>query len=184
MSLNNIFMSMIFVGLFNMKFTSITNKLKSNKLIYILQALDETKWSISRYVTVFCTTLFLLIQSQPLIAAIDVHEFDSEEKSDRFQGLVQELRCPKCQNQNLADSNSQISIDLRDQVARLVSEGESDAAVKEYMVERYGEFVLYKPPVEDSTLALWWGPGVMFGVAFLVFGLVIYKRANVVDDNE
>ena len=128
--------------------------------------------------------LYVCLWGNQLHAAIDVHEFDSEYKNDQFQVLVQELRCPKCQNQNLADSNSQISIDLRDQVARLVSEGRSDKEIKAYMVERYGEFVLYRPPVENSTLALWLGPAVMFGIALLVFGFVVRGRASVSDDED
>jgi len=140
------------------------------------------KLKLVRFISI--VSLCLCFWGNPLHAAIDVHEFDSEDKNDQFQVLVQELRCPKCQNQNLADSNSQISIDLRDQVARLVSEGRSDKEIKAYMVDRYGEFVLYRPPVENSTLALWLGPAVMFGIALLIFGLVVRGRASVSDDED
>lgn len=114
------------------------------------------------------------------IAAIDVHEFDSEGQRLLFHSLTEELRCPKCQNQNLADSNSQISIDLRNQVAVLIEEGKSEDEVKSYMVQRYGEFVLYKPPVENSTLALWFGPFVMLLLGVGIFGGVIYRRTRIV----
>ena len=118
------------------------------------------------------------------MAAIDVHEFDSEGQRLLFHSLTEELRCPKCQNQNLADSNSQISIDLRNQVAILIEDGKSEDEVKSYMVQRYGEFVLYKPPVENSTLALWLGPFVMLLLGVGIFGGVIYRRTRIVNDED
>lgn len=118
------------------------------------------------------------------MAAIDAHEFDSEDQRLLFHSLTEELRCPKCQNQNLADSNSQISIDLRNQVAILIEDGKSEDEVKSYMVQRYGEFVLYKPPVENSTLALWFGPFVMLLLGVGIFGGVIYRRTRIVNDED
>ncbi|SMF40957.1 cytochrome c-type biogenesis protein CcmH [Alteromonadaceae bacterium Bs31] len=108
--------------------------------------------------------------------AIDVFDFDNELERGRYLKLVAELRCPKCQNQNLADSNSQIAIDLRAEVARMVQEGLDDPDVKEYMVNRYGDFVLYNPPVQNNTLVLWWAPVLMGLIGLLVFGAIIYQR--------
>lgn len=114
-----------------------------------------------------------------VIAAISVHEFEEEGDRLRFHSLIEELRCPKCQNQNLSDSNSQISIDLRDQVARLITEGKTEADIKSYMVQRYGEFVLYKPPVENNTILLWLAPLIMLVIGLSIFGWVIFQRTKI-----
>ena len=104
----------------------------------------------------------LLLLSMSLSAAIDTYEFDNNTQRKRFQQLSQELRCPKCQNQNLAGSNSAIASDLRDKLYQMVRAGQSTAQIKTYMVERYGEFVLYKPSMNSMTYALWYGPFVLF----------------------
>ena len=118
----------------------------------------------------------VLVAQASLANSIDAHDFESEQQRDRYLKLVQELRCPMCQNQNILDSNSQISIDLRNQVAKLVKQNQSDEQVKEYMVNRYSEFVLYDPPLDINTLLLWYGPFVMFGLGVLVFFLSVAKR--------
>lgn len=107
---------------------------------------------------------------------VSLHEFDNEVDRARYRLLVQELRCPKCQNQNLLDSNSEIAVDLRNQVARLVKEGRSDAEIKEYMVNRYGDFVLYRPPVQSNTLVLWWAPVIMLAAGALIFITIVVRR--------
>ena len=84
----------------------------------------------------------------------------------RLQGLSEELRCLVCQNQTLADSDADLAVDLRRQVESLVAEGRSDQQIKDYLVERYGDFVLYRPPVQRNTLALWIGPFALLGVGF------------------
>lgn len=119
---------------------------------------------------------FLFLLACRVSAAIDVYEFGSDDDRHQFQGLINELRCPKCQNQNLTDSNSAIAIDLREQVARLVKEGKSDKEVKTYMVDRYGDFVLYKPPVQSNTIVLWVAPAVLGGIAAIVFLLILISR--------
>lgn len=111
--------------------------------------------------------------------ALDVYEFDSESQRQRYQQLTFELRCPKCQNQNLADSNSQISIDLRAEVVRLLKEGKTDSEIKQYMVDRYGDFVLYRPPVKGNTLVLWWGPIIIALFAIIAFIMILIKRSKV-----
>ena len=88
----------------------------------------------------------------------------------RFHALSAELRCVQCQNQSLADSNAQIAHDLRREVLALMQEGRSDAEIKQFLVDRYGEFVLYRPRMQGSTLLLWLLPGVLLlaGAALLV----------------
>ena len=109
--------------------------------------------------------LALLIFSLAAIAAVDVYQFDTEFQRQRYLQLSEELRCPKCQNQNLAGSDSQIAGDLRRELHRLLLEGQTDREIKDYMVARYGDFVLYKPPVQGSTLILWGLP-----IALLLIG--------------
>ena len=129
---------------------------------------------------IFSFLLFLSFQAYG--TAIDVHEFGSDEDRGRYRVLIDELRCPKCQNQNLSDSNSQIAIDLRDEVARMVQEGQTDDQIIDFMVTRYGDFVLYRPPVQSNTMVLWVGPSVMFGLGLLVFGIIIFRRSKAADD--
>lgn len=85
-------------------------------------------------------------------------QFRDNAEEQRFHDLVAELRCVMCQNQSLADSNAQIAVDLRHEVLALMREGRSDAEVRDFLVARYGEFVLYRPRVSSTTWLLWFGP--------------------------
>ncbi|MFC5707556.1 cytochrome c-type biogenesis protein [Aeromonas eucrenophila] len=91
-------------------------------------------------------------------AAIDVYTFDSDAQEQTFRELTKELRCPKCQNQDIADSNAGLAKDLRDKTYQMVREGKDKQQVVDYMVARYGNFILYDPPMMASTLILWLGP--------------------------
>ncbi|MBV7436695.1 cytochrome c-type biogenesis protein CcmH [Aeromonas encheleia] len=91
-------------------------------------------------------------------AAIDVYSFDSDAQEQTFRELTKELRCPKCQNQDIADSNAGLAKDLRDKTYQMVREGRDKQEVVDYMVARYGNFILYDPPMMASTLILWLGP--------------------------
>ena len=112
-----------------------------------------------------------LLLANMAIASTAVVEFSDESLRIRYQQLVQELRCPKCQNQNLADSNSPISEDLRAQVHRLLEQGMTDREIKDYLKSRYSEFILYRPEVNQNTWLLWAAP-----VLFLLFGLWVLYR--------
>ncbi|MEH6466107.1 MAG: cytochrome c-type biogenesis protein [Porticoccus sp.] len=112
--------------------------------------------------------LQLLVISSSVLSVVEVKEFSSEQMRERFHVLVTELRCPKCQNQNLADSNSPISADLRDEIFRMLEEGKSDGEIIDFLVTRYGEFVMYRPPIKKTTMMLWFMPGVL-----LLAGIVI-----------
>ncbi len=87
-------------------------------------------------------------------AAIDVYTFDSDAQEQTFRELTKELRCPKCQNQDIADSNAGLAKDLRDRTYQMVREGKEKQEVVDYMVARYGNFILYDPPLMASTLIL------------------------------
>jgi cytochrome c-type biogenesis protein CcmH len=92
----------------------------------------------------------------------------------RLMRLASELRCLVCQNQSLADSQADLAVDLRNQVRQQIEEGKSDAQIRAWMTERYGDFVLYRPPVKPTTMLLWVGPFVLLAAAFA--GLVLYLR--------
>lgn len=100
-------------------------------------------------------------------------QFSDTAEEQRFHNLVAELRCVMCQNQSLADSNAQIAIDLRREVLDLMREGRSDADVRDFLVARYGEFVLYRPRVSGTTWLLWFGPLLfVLGGGFVVWRLL------------
>ena len=117
---------------------------------------------------VLCIVSFLsLAQEAPPAAEDPILE-------KRVQRLSEELRCLVCQNQSLADSNADLAVDLRNQVRELMQQGQTDAQIREFMVARYGDFVLYNPPVKSATLLLWLGPFVLLAVAGVA--LVTYLR--------
>lgn len=116
--------------------------------------------------------LLLILLPAMTLAAIDVYQFDSAEHEQRFRGLIEQLRCPKCQNQSISDSDADIAQDMRAQVATMIRDGRSDDEIVDYFTERYGDFVNYKPPVNAQTLILWAGPVVVF---VLGFGLVLVQ---------
>lgn len=91
-------------------------------------------------------------------ASIDVYDFNSPQQEAQYRGLIEELRCPKCQNQNLAGSDAPIAQDLKQRTYDMVQEGRSDGEIRSYMQERYGDFITYKPPVRPSTWILWFFP--------------------------
>ena len=110
--------------------------------------------------------------SSPVFATIDVYQFNSEQDRLRFQTLTTELRCPKCQNQNLADSNAPIAQDLRTKIHSMLTEKRSDQEIIDYMIARYGDFVLYQPRMDTKTYILWFGPAALLiigvGVVFWI----------------
>ncbi|GAB2492992.1 cytochrome c-type biogenesis protein [Arenimonas alkanexedens] len=122
--------------------------------------------------------LFLALMLASLAAAAMAPiEFRDATEEARFRALSAELRCVMCQNQSLADSNAQIAEDLRRQVLDLMREGKTDDEIKDYLVARYSDFVLYNPPVKPTTWLLWFGPGLILlgGAAVLV--VVVRRRA-------
>lgn len=120
--------------------------------------------------------LSMLLVFPMLAAAIDVYEFESPEKQQRFESLSAELRCPKCQNQNIGASNAPIAEDMRDQVYQRIQAGESDQQIIGAMVERFGEFVHYRPPLTRATFLLWFGPALLAIVGIVVIFLIIRRN--------
>ena len=99
-------------------------------------------------------------------AAVNAVEFDTPQQSERYKKLIDELRCLVCQNQNLADSDADLAVDLKNIVQQKIIAGETDDQILDFMTQRYGDFVLYRPPFKANTLLLWLGP-----TAFLIIGL-------------
>lgn len=114
--------------------------------------------------------LCLIFIATSALAAIEAYEFDSPEMEANFIKLTNELRCLVCQNQSLADSNAELAKDLRRQTYEMLMQGKTPDQVAQYMVDRYGDFILYRPRLKTSTLLLWLGP---FVLLLLVLGLVI-----------
>lgn len=111
-------------------------------------------------------------------SAIAPYDFDSEVQRTRFKALAEELRCTVCQNQSLADSDAPLAQDLRDEVFRMLQDGRSDQEIRNFMVERYGNYVLYRPPVAGHTLLLWGGPIVLLLIGLVAAVIVIRKRRS------
>lgn len=109
-------------------------------------------------------------------ASIDVYNFDSEQKRLDFIELTKELRCPKCQNQDIADSNAPIAADMRKEVHRLLDEGQDKASIIQYMVDRFGDFVTYKPKMSAETYLLWYGPWLLIVLGILVILVLVRKN--------
>ncbi|RNF83146.1 cytochrome c-type biogenesis protein [Montanilutibacter psychrotolerans] len=104
--------------------------------------------------------------------------FNDDAEEARFHALVAELRCVMCQNQSLADSNAQIAVDLRREVLGLMRDGKSDRQIKEFLVARYGEFVLYRPQLEADTWLLWFGPAALLLAGGVVIAVVVRRRSR------
>ena len=110
--------------------------------------------------------------------AIDPLPFKDHAEETRFQHLTRELRCLVCQNENLADSNADLARDLRHQVFDLMRQGKNDAQIKQYLVDRYSDFVLYDPPVQGSTLLLWFGPLAILLAGAAVVAVTVRRRSR------
>ena len=122
--------------------------------------------------------IVLALASQSVRADIDVYEFSNEDKRENYLALIRELRCPKCQNQDIADSNAPIAQDMRREVHRMVEEGRTHNEVVTFMIERFGDFVTYKPKMGRSTYLLWFGPVVLIVIGlFVVLAMAQRKRS-------
>ncbi|EGR3253501.1 cytochrome c-type biogenesis protein [Vibrio parahaemolyticus] len=118
-------------------------------------------------------------------AAIEVYEFDNLEQEQQFKELGYTLRCPKCQNNTISDSNAELAQDLRHKVYEMTKEGKSKEEIVDYMIARYGNFVTYNPPFTMSTAILWLGP---LAVVLGGFGLIVLRsrksKAKVTANND
>ncbi len=136
-----------------------------NKLIY------------TYLVSMVLLPFLLLAPTVAMSVPFATYEFDSPEQERTFHIINEELRCVVCQNQSIAESNAALAEDLRHQVYRMLKQGYSKSEITDFMVQRYGDFVLYRPPFEPRTWLLWFGPGIAF-VLFLLFAVRLMKRQN------
>lgn len=127
--------------------------------------------------------LWLLAGTGVAHAAIDVYNFHTTQQQQRFHKLTEQLRCPKCQDESIASSNAEIASDMRHQVATMILQGKSDKQIMQYFIDRYGDFVTYKPPFNAHTAILWLGPGLMLAGG-LGLVLVLIRRASRRADDE
>ena len=118
--------------------------------------------------------LFLLVLALPFTVqanSIEVYTFDNKEQEKQYHSLIEDLRCLVCQNQNIAESNAELAKDMRRKTYEMIKQGQSEQEISEYMVTRYGDFVLYRPPFNPMTWLLWFGPVLVF-----VFGVIYVVR--------
>jgi cytochrome c-type biogenesis protein CcmH len=123
-------------------------------------------------------TLLLVVGAGAYAAGVEVREFASPEQEARYKHLIAELRCTVCQNQNIAESNAELATDLRRKTYELIKQGQSDQQILDYMVERYGNFVLYRPPLTAGTLLLWVGPFLVAAFGGFLLLRVLQKRRS------
>lgn len=128
--------------------------------------------------------VFLLIVSATSLAIDTEEPFDDPSLQARYDQLIEEFRCLVCQNQAIADSNATLAADLRREIHRMLSEGMSDAEITKFLVERYGDFVLYRPPVKPSTWLLWAAPLLFIGIGALTAFLILRRRALLVTEGD
>jgi cytochrome c-type biogenesis protein CcmH len=128
--------------------------------------------------------LFILSLAGPAGAAITAYEFDDPTDEERFRRLTDEFRCLVCQNQSIADSNAGLARDLKRETHRMIREGKTDREIIDFMVERYGEFVLYRPPVKPGTIALWAGPPLLLAGGAAALVIFIRRRGRASDATE
>lgn len=120
------------------------------------------------------------------IARVEVHDFDNAAQEARYNKLIDELRCLVCQNQNLADSNAELAVDMRRKTYEMVRQGKSEREIVDFMVQRYGEFVRYRPPLNSNTLLLWTGPFIilLIGVTLLIRTIRRRRAAQTIEVDE
>lgn len=133
------------------------------------------------------TTLCLLavMWGSAFAAPVTIYTFDSKDKETIFYKLSDEIRCLVCQNQNIAESNSELAQDLKKQIYTMLQQGKSEDEIVDFLVERYGDYVLFNPPFKPLTWLLWLGPLIIFGVAVLVVLKAIgSQRKEKINDDE
>ena len=149
---------------------------------------SDRRMSVQSSVFALALTFFFLAFTCPAFAQPATPDaplqFRNAAEEARFHALASELRCVMCQNQSLADSNAQIARDLRGEILQLMRRGQSDAQIEQFLVARYGEFVLYKPRVEASTWLLWFGPALVLLAGAVVVVMIVRRRSRTTVAND
>ena len=134
--------------------------------------------TLRRLMVPLSAALLLAVIGNAPAQVFEAREFDHPEDARRYQALVSELRCLVCQNQNLADSNAPLAADLRQLTYDMIREGKSDAEIIDFMVARYGDFVLYRPPLKPTTAVLWGGPFLLLALGLWLLSRQLRRRAR------
>jgi len=134
------------------------------------------------FVSIIVLLCSLLLPSTTY-SQVDTFEFDTEEQQNRFRTLSDELRCPMCQNSSLTGSTGGVAEDLRREVHRMIMEGRSDSEIIQFMFERYGDFILFRPRLTAGTVLLWFGPLLFLFIGGL-FAFGIWRRARKISDSD
>lgn len=134
---------------------------------------------------VFSIALFALVfcWMAPASAQVDVYEFETVEQEQRFRQLSNEFRCPMCQNANLTGSPGGVAADLRREIYRMIMEGQTDRQIEQFMLDRYGDFVLYRPRLTMQTVLLWFGP-LLFLLAGIWVAINFVRRGGDASDDK
>ena len=148
-----------------------------------MTAYRQSSYRQSNFFGVIRAAIFIcgldLVFVTPIQALIETDQLSRPELSARYRQLIEDYRCPKCQNQNLAGSDSPISADLRREIRRMLEEGDSDGQISDYLIARYGDFILYRPRFQGGTYLLWLGPGLLLLIGLSVAGFVISRQRSV-----
>jgi len=131
-------------------------------------------------ISLYAIMMLLLALSISSLASIDTYQFEDPEQEVLYRKLIKELRCTVCQNQDIGDSNADLAKDLRRKTYEMVSAGKDEAYILDYMSQRYGDFVLYRPRLQSNTLLLWVGPFIILIIA--VFLLLRFIRRSATDE--
>ena len=149
--------------------------------------MNSTATELNRKVFLTLVSIVVLLCSLLLpnttYSQVDTFEFDTEEQQNRFRTLSDELRCPMCQNSSLSGSTGGVAEDLRREVHRMIMEGMSDSEIIQFMFERYGDFILFRPRLTAGTVFLWFGPLLFLFIGGL-FAFGIWRRARKITDSD
>jgi len=127
--------------------------------------------------------VLFIIQSSLIAAPVDTFTFETPEQEQAFHKLSGEVRCLVCQNQSISDSNAGLAKDLRTEIHKMLLQGKSEEEIAEFMVERYGDYVLYDPPLKPTTWLLWFGPALVFLIA-VIYVVSFLREQNLKRDVE
>jgi cytochrome c-type biogenesis protein CcmH len=135
--------------------------------------------TVAKLISAWLAAWAIVLLAAPAAFAIEAElGFEDPVMNERYRTLLREIRCPKCLNTSIADSDAPIAADLRREVHQKMAEGNSDEQIIDYLVSRYGEFVVYRPPLQPSTWALWGGPVALLALGGLVFARILKDRAG------
>lgn len=138
-----------------------------------------------RLVLFFSLAVLLSAAFLPPAHAVDSEPpFSNRQLQQRYEDLIHDFRCLVCFDESIANSDADLAADFRRQVHQMLAQGKSNAEIKNFMVQRYGDFVLYKPPIQPNTWLLWGGPFLLLLIALVVLAFILWRRARMTETEE